>query len=135
MEPKKVSYTKIIVGGLLIIAYFFMRGIGLTFGDLWRMAQGEIDETRSEIKEYRTGEYTKELSRQLRSEAGKIATGQPSGGTIDSELRSELLSERQRIMEEQARNAEKISKQVLKGDAEVLKQKARENAQKAGGND
>ncbi len=128
----KTKYTKIAIGSVLIVAYMIMRGLGLTFGDLWGMVQGEIDQTRAEIREYRTDEYTNRLSRQMREESAKMSTAQ-SGGGLDSELRSELQSERRRIMEEHARNAEKIGRQVLKGDTEVLKQKARENAQKAAG--
>lgn len=129
----KTSYRKITLIALLLIGYVFMRSIGLGFSDLWRMAQGELDEKRTEIREYRTGEYTNQLSQQLREESARLsATQAGSGSGIDAELRSELLSERQRLMEENARNAEKIGRQVLQGDTEVLKRRVRENAQKAG---
>ncbi len=125
----KTSYRKITLIALLLIGYVFMRSIGLGFSDLWRMAQGELDEKRTEIREYRTGEYTNQLSQQLREESARLsATQAGSGSGIDAEL----LSERQRLMEENARNAEKIGRQVLQGDTEVLKRRVRENAQKAG---
>jgi hypothetical protein len=131
----KTSYRKITFIALLLIAYVFLRSIGLGFSDLWGMVQGEIDEKRAEIKEYRADEYTSTLSRQLREESARLSATQANPGAgIDAELRTELRSERQRLMEENARNAEKIGRQVLQGDTEVLKRRARENAQNAAGN-
>jgi hypothetical protein len=117
---------------VLVVAFLVMRVTGTGFGDLWQLAQGEFEQTRAEIREYRTGEYTDPLARQLRTEAARMSPAQTASG-LDAELRDELQGERQRIMQEHARNAEKIGSQVLKGDTEVLKRQVRDNAQKSAG--
>jgi len=132
--PLKSLYKKLIIAGVLLVVFLLMKVTRTSFEDLWHMANDEIAQTRSDIREYRTGEYAGNVSNQLRNEAGRINT-QQGGSGIDGELNNELAAERKRMLEERAEVARQNTDRLLKGDTEVLKRSVRDNAQKAGGND
>ena len=130
--PLKPLYKKLIIAGILLVAYMLMRVTGTSFEDLWHMAKGEFEQTRADIREFRTGEYAGNVSNQLRNEAARINT-QQGGSGIDGDLNNELAAERKRMLEERADLAQKNADRMLKGDVEVLKRNVRDNAQKAAG--
>lgn len=129
--PLNPLYKKLIIAGVLLAVFLLMKVTRTSFEDLWHMAKGEIAQTRSDIREYRTGEYAGNVSNQLSSEAARIKSQGGSG--IDGELNNELAAERKRMLEERAEVARQNTDRLLKGDVEVLKRSVRDNAQKAGG--
>lgn len=129
--PTKPLYKKLVIAGVLLVVFLLMKVTRTSFEDLWHMAKGEIAQTRSDIREYRTGEYAGNVSNQLSSEAARIKSQGGSG--IDGELNNELAAERKRMLEERAEVARQNTDRLLKGDVEVLKRSVRDNAQKAGG--
>ena len=70
--PLKPLYKKLIIAGCLLVVFLLMKVTRTSFEDLWHMAQDEIAQTRSDIREYRTGEYAGNVANQLSSEAARI---------------------------------------------------------------
>ncbi|NBR29555.1 MAG: hypothetical protein EBT83_14265, partial [Betaproteobacteria bacterium] len=65
--PTKPLYKKLVIAGVLLVVFLLMKVTRTSFEDLWHMAKGEIAQTRSDIREYRTGEYAGNVSNQLSS--------------------------------------------------------------------
>jgi len=130
-DESSKRYKKIIVGLVLVMAYFSMHAMGLTFGDLWGMVQGELDQKRAETHEYRETVYSEQVSREMREQAARMS-GDQSGGN-EGGVNNEIAAERKRMMDQSAANSEQNRQQMLKGDAETLKKQARRNIRESGG--
>lgn len=129
--PLKPLHKKLVIAGVLLVVFLLMKVTRTSFEDLWHMARGEIEQTRSDIREYRTGTYAGNVSNQLSGEAARIKSQGGSG--IDGELNNELAAERKRMLEERAEVARQNADKLLKGDVEVLKRNVRDNARNAAG--
>ena len=130
--PLKPLYKKLIIAGCLLMVFLLMKVTRTSFEDLWHMANDEIAQTRSDIREYRTGTYAGNVANQLSSEAARIKA-QPNDGGVDGELNNELAAERKRTLDERADLARKNADKLLRGDVEVLKRNVRDNARNAAG--
>jgi len=122
--PLKPLYKKLIIAGCLLVVFLLMK--------VTRTSFDELSQTRSDIREYRTGEYAGNVANQLSSEAARIKS-QSNGGGIDGELNNELAAERKRMLDERAEVARQNTDRLLKGDVEVLKRNVRDNARNAAG--
>jgi hypothetical protein len=135
MEISKASYKKIVIGGVLLVAYMLMRTMGLGFVDLWDMARGEFeqkrDAARAETRAYRESDYSEQVSREMREQAAKMNGDQ---GGAEGGLNNELAAERKRMMDEGAAVAAQNRDKMLKGDAESLKKRDRRNVRESGDN-
>ena len=129
MESKPL-YTKIVIGSVLLVAYISMRAMGLTFGDLWELVQGQLDHTRAETREYRGTDYSEQVSREMREQAAKTSGARPGA---EGDINNEMATERNRMMEQSAATSAQNRDRMLKGDTETLTKRDRKDLRDANG--